>query len=452
MNLTQVLNGYLDKLPRLDVRIGRYSWHAFKVCGYTGLILAIALALTLTTMLGLSTLVMVGIIASAICTFFGVILVTRLITGEELIVYYHHEIAVIAAAGLLVWLLGEPVLPYVDITILGIGTFLTCGRVGCLMVGCCHGVPNSWGVRYRAEHAASILSPNYAGVRLFPIQAIESLYVLGVVIVGCRLALGSQPPGEAFGWYTVSYSLGRFCFEFRRGDLDRPYYWAFSEAQWISLLLMGALLWAELTSTISFHLWHFGVTGLMVVMVIAVALRSLPKGITKHRLFHPYHLHEFAGAVKLACDLAVDRCDICKQVPATQDIHIASTYLGIQVSASRLKRMSGQIHHYSLCDQKGIMSEEAATALTRALLQIRHPVDSSELVKGTKHVFHLLVHTPPNSVALRGVVDELIDGAESGNRTSSPYRRSEETPVGRMHDVRRQLHELLLIGGRNPER
>src|SRR5439155_22019386 len=97
---------------------------------------------------------------------------------------YHHEIDVMINAALLLWLLGQPLLPYLDLTILGIGMFLACGRVGCLMVGCCHGRPHSWGVRYKQEHADAGFAPYYVGVRLFPIQAVESLWVLSIVIVG----------------------------------------------------------------------------------------------------------------------------------------------------------------------------------------------------------------------------------------------------------------------------
>ena len=149
-----------------------------------------------------------------------------------------------------------------------------------------------------------------------------------------------------------------------RGDLERPYYWAFPQAQWISLALIGAVVWAELSGEISLHSWHLGVAAFLAVTVTVVSLRDLRKEITGRKLFHPRHLHEFAGAIQLASDLAVERCDICKQVPATQDIHIACTYLGVQVSASRIKRATGYVHHYGICYQNGIMSEGAARLLT----------------------------------------------------------------------------------------
>src|SRR5205814_352454 len=150
----------------------------------------------------------------------------------------------------------RPVLPYLDVTILGIGAFLACGRVGCLMVGCCHGRPSAWGICYRDEHVGEGFAPYLIGVRLFPIQAIESLWVLLVVIVGAMFVLEGRPPGTALAWLTIAYGAARFGFEFARGGADRPYTLGFSQAQWLSLWLMLALIAAEVAGRIAFAAWH----------------------------------------------------------------------------------------------------------------------------------------------------------------------------------------------------
>ena len=72
---------------------------------------------------------------AAVITFTGLVIATKMITGEEKLIYYHHEIAVLLNISLFLWLIHQPLLPYLDISILGIGTFLFCGRLGCLMVG-----------------------------------------------------------------------------------------------------------------------------------------------------------------------------------------------------------------------------------------------------------------------------------------------------------------------------
>src|SRR5215471_17085213 len=172
----------LNRLARTETRVLTRSLPAFQVCGYTGLGLAVLLAIVLTRYLGLSPITMILIVAASVPTFLGLVMATKIITGEERIIYYHHEIAVVLAAALLLLLLRRPILPYLDLTILGVGTFLAFGRVGCFMVGCCHGRPNRWGVSYSAGHAAAGFTHFYVGVRLFPIQLVESLWVAAVVL------------------------------------------------------------------------------------------------------------------------------------------------------------------------------------------------------------------------------------------------------------------------------
>jgi prolipoprotein diacylglyceryltransferase len=140
-------------------------YSAFQVCGYTGLVLAVLLSMILAIYRGLSPLIMGGVIGTAMLTFLGLAMATKIITGEEQLIYYHHEIAIMIMAAIFLKLLNQPLLLYLDITILGIGIFLACGRVGCLMVGCCHGRPHKLGVCYRTNYGKIMGSGN-----LFPIQ------------------------------------------------------------------------------------------------------------------------------------------------------------------------------------------------------------------------------------------------------------------------------------------
>src|SRR5947209_17657694 len=138
MLLNKVLNNNLDKLVRPGIRLLHRALPSFQVCGYTGLALAILLSMSLVIYQHLSPLVMLGIILAGVLTFFAQAIITKIILGEEDLVYYRHEIAVMAVAALLLWLLRQPILPYLDATLLGIGIFLACGRIGCLMVGFCY--------------------------------------------------------------------------------------------------------------------------------------------------------------------------------------------------------------------------------------------------------------------------------------------------------------------------
>ena len=117
---------------------------------------------------------------------------------------------------------------------------------------------------------------------------------------------------------------GAFLLRVHEGDPERPYHWGFSQPQWISLSLIGAVVLAELAGTISLHPWHLGAGAcLAVTRLYSISLRGPREEITRNKLLHPRHLHGSAEAIQLAAGLAVERCDICKQLPANQDIHRA---------------------------------------------------------------------------------------------------------------------------------
>ena len=404
MPFSTVFNNCLDRLAHPEIRALHRYWQAYQVCGYTGFGLGFVLTMCLAAYLNLSLFVMSAIAIVIALVFFGLAMTTKIVTGEEQIIYYHHEIAVMIATTLFLRLLQQPVLPYLDITILGVGLFLACGRVGCLMAGCCHGQPHSWGVAYGAKHAAAGLGPQFVGVRLFPVQALESLLALDVVLVGVVLVTSGGTAGEALAWYVVAYGAGRFFLEFIRGDTERRYYLGFSEAQWISLMLMCAVAWAGQEGALTFHFWHFCATAFLGITMIVVTLRRATRRTDNHLIFHPCHMREFEEAVQHVSRLAVEgRHGLV--TPA--GIHVGCTSLGIQVSASRVKREAGYTYLYALSDENGTMSEKTARMLSSLIIRIRHPSNFSEVVKSTEGVFHLLVHSQDiggNAVALRKVL------------------------------------------------
>src|SRR5579864_1742628 len=173
MNLRERANTMLDRAVRPEVWLFRRKRSMFRLCGYVGLIAAVALAFLLSAYQHLELWLMGAIVISSILVFFAIGLITKVVTGREALVYYHHEIGITLMTALIVGALNRPVLPYLDSTLLGIGAFLVCGRIGCLMVGCCHGRPHAWGVCYRESHATVGFPEYYVRVRLFPVQALE---------------------------------------------------------------------------------------------------------------------------------------------------------------------------------------------------------------------------------------------------------------------------------------
>ena len=392
--LFENLNTYIDKLIRPEVHIFHRSWFAYQVFGYIGLVLAILLAMILAVYQGLSILVMSGVIGAAVLTFLGLAMITKIVTGEERIIYYHHQIAIMVMAAVFLNILSRPVLVYLDLVILGVGVFLVFGRIGCLMVGCCHGRPFNWGISYREEHVDAGFTPHYVDVRLFPIQAVESLWVSGIIFVGILFILGGRAPGYVLAWYVIAYGIGRFCFEFARGDPERSYYWGFSEAQWISVILMCFVVWAESAGVLTFELWHIVATAGVVLTMIAVALiRQIP-GVLKYQLFLPNHVKEIADTIQRLSHCAAGGTASSETKTHPQQIPIACTSRGVRISAERIKNDKGNIRHFAISSQKEPMTNRTAMKIADLILKLKYPACSGQLMKGNRGVFHLFIHPP----------------------------------------------------------
>lgn len=392
--MTGLQNHILDRAACPEIKVGRRATSAFHVCGLTGLALALGLAATLTVHLGLSLWVLAAMAGTAVLTFLALAMVTKIILGEEQLIYYHHEVAILATVTLVLALLGEPVLRYLDVTILGVGTFLLCGRVGCFMVGCCHGRPCRWGVRYRPEHADAGFTRYYVGTRLFPIQLVESCWVLATVLVGVGLVVGGAAPGAALAWYVIVYDIGRFGFEFVRGDPARPYRGGFSEGQWTSLLLMLVVVGAELAGAVPPHTWHVAATAGVVLVMVTVAARRRVRRDTRYRLMNPNHIAEL--------DTALERLSLPRQDDRT-GIDVLTTSAGLRVSTGLTHTSNGVLRHYTLSTTDGRIDEPGAHALAGSIFLLRHHDAGGELLAGDTGVFHLVIPQPQSADSDRKV-------------------------------------------------
>ena len=247
----------------------RRSLNAFQVCGFAGVAFASGLAFGLARYLGLSYWVVGAVVLTAVVTFLSLTTVIQAWTGQQRLTYYRYFVVTLAVIAAVLLSLGQPLLPYLDLAVLGIGLFVACGRIGCFLIGCCHGRPHKWGVVYRKEKAARDFPAELIGVRLFPVQVLESIWVLGVVVFGTAEVLAGRSAGTALSTYVVAYALGRFCFEFLRGDMRRHYLFGGSEAQWTSVLLALAIAVAERVGAFPVSSWHsFAAVALLIATVI----------------------------------------------------------------------------------------------------------------------------------------------------------------------------------------
>jgi hypothetical protein len=365
------LNDHLDRWVRVEIRVFGRSLPAFQVCGTVGLVLGIVLTQGIAALRGLSPWVLAATALAAVLTFLGVALVTLIVTGREKLVYYRHEVAVVVVVTLLLRFLGEPVLPYLEVTLLGVGAFLIAGRIGCLMVGCCHGRPHGLGVRYGEAHARAGFSPQLVHVRLFPVQGVESLLVLGVVVWGSALVLGGRPAGEALGLYAACYGVGRFALELARGDADRYELLGFSEAQWSSLILMGLLAAAEAAGALPLSRWHIvAVAGIAVVMAAMTARRRFGR---RRWLFDAKHVEELAAAVAAL-----------SSVSTGAETRVAQTPSGIRISAGTI----GGARHVSLSCAGAPMNATEAGRIAELIRRLMRHTGQGRLVAGNGGVYH----------------------------------------------------------------
>lgn len=383
--------GCLDKLSRREVHVLNRTWPAFLLCGFAGLALAALLAAALASRTGLAVWVLAVTAPAAILAFLTLAMANKVFTGKERLVYYHHEVAVMLASAFVIEAMRRPVLPYLDVTILGVGLILACGRVGCLTAGCCHGKPHGWGVRYGEDHVNAGFAPELAGVRLFPVQLVEAALALCVVGVGAALVLGGSPPGTALSWYVIAYGLGRFCFEFMRGDAERPYYLGFSQPQWLSAVLMALVVCGELQGALPRQPWHAVATGLLLISMGAIAIRRRLQGTPKYSLLHARHIREVARAVAGARRRATEPGVAFKDEAVHGGVPVGCTSLGIQISTGTLNRGGECIRHYSFSRLRPALTEETAAVLAKLTLRLTRPCGSYELVGGSHGMFHLLV-------------------------------------------------------------
>jgi hypothetical protein len=382
MNMSATFNRLLDKLIRPEVHLFGLTRSTYLVCGYIGLLLGVLLAISLAMYQGLLLWVMGVAVLTAVLTFLGLAMFVKILTGEEIIVCYHHQIAVLVTMSLVLWLLGQPVLPYVTPNMLGVGVFIAFGRIGCLMVGCCHGRPHHCGVCYRQEHANVGFTNYFVGVRLFPIQAVASLLLFLNVLGGSIMVLLGQP-GLALAWYALVYSLGRFYIEFFRGDPTRSYRWGFSEAQWTALLVAVAVTGAGLIGVLPFRTWYGEITAVLLVTMLAVTLKRHWQRSNQYQLLHPHHVREVAQVINQVAAAA-------NGTPIAMDIQ--STSAGIRISASTSNDDNGPVVHYALSSANGAISQESAGILADLIVQLKHPTQHRQLVTGNGGIFHLLVH------------------------------------------------------------
>lgn len=203
----------LDRVPRLSIDVGPRRLPVFRSLGILGFQVALVWAVAVGLLIGFPLVTALGLSAVAGLSFFAWGLLRRALTGSEALVLVEYVWVAFLAVGGFLWASGGPVVVGWDVISVAICWFLAFGRLGCLAVGCCHGVPARIGIRYGPGHG---LPPRVAGRRLLPVQLLEALGLVGIGLLGVPMAAG--PPGRATVWFLAAYAVLRFGTEALRGD------------------------------------------------------------------------------------------------------------------------------------------------------------------------------------------------------------------------------------------
>jgi len=317
-------------------------------------------------------------------TFVLLAILAKIITGEEVIVYYHHEIAILIMCSIVLKLLHAPLLNYLDVTILGIATFLAFGRIGCFNVGCCHGRPVKNGIIYKHEHVEAGFTFYYEGVPLFPVQLVESIFVFVITSVGCLILIYHYPAGTVLLVYTVVYGAFRFIVEFFRGDPERPYWKGLSEAQWTTLLLVAITVVLSLAGVIPFYEWHLVLAMLLFVLSLITVLREN----TTNKMTRPRHIREIAIALD---KLTMDSLSSTSHKLSVGSVKIFQTDLGLKLSNDELIENGVLVKHYTVSfKQNTILTTRIVKRLAAIIKRLRKHAGQFEIFEKQKKVFHIL--------------------------------------------------------------
>jgi hypothetical protein len=338
------------------------------------LVLAIGAALLLGRHAHLSTGVILLMALAGALASYAVMIATKVAIGGEQWVFYHHAGAAACAVVVLLLALKKPLLPYLDVTGIGLMILLACGRGGCFLVGCCHGQPSDWGITYGEEHVAAGFPRDLAGVRLTPVQAVEGLWVIAVAALASVMVWTRVVPGSAFSSCLIAYGGGRFLFEFWRGDRDRKTRWGIREAQWTSLLLVLLAVVGQVVGWLPGSAWQ---------IELALGWGAVTAGILcgrqplRRRLLRPNHVRELS--------LAVDHLN------SNNRLLVERTSLGVQISRATFGGPEEPRWVYVLSIDGEELDSGSAWALARLVRRLRHPQDQIEVEKRQPNLYRLVV-------------------------------------------------------------
>ena len=110
------------------------------------------------------------------------------------------------------------------------------GRIGCLLGGCCHGMPYDGPLAVYYPNSLTGLDPNQG---YFPVQPLEAVWDVLLCFILLWAAKKPRRKFSMMAFYMCLYAIGRFSLEYLRGDAIRGITLSLSTSQWISIGLLA---------------------------------------------------------------------------------------------------------------------------------------------------------------------------------------------------------------------
>ncbi|WP_424245878.1 phosphatidylglycerol:prolipoprotein diacylglycerol transferase [Elusimicrobium posterum] len=240
-------------------RIGSFSMSTYGLMNMLGYLAAVMYLIKYKNRVGVSSdtiwNVMFISIISAIAggKLFYILFEVRPTTWEEIksvIVTFRYGFVflggfIVTVTALIIYLVKNklPLVKMADFLIPGLPLGHAIGRIGCFLVGCCHGKPwdGPWAVTFTNPH--SLVEPHLLGVPLHPTQIYEVIANFAIFAVLHVVTEKKHRSGSIVLLYAAMYGALRFIMEFFRGDYRGNFFMGFSPSQMVSLgLIIGAAI------------------------------------------------------------------------------------------------------------------------------------------------------------------------------------------------------------------
>lgn len=147
------------------------------------------------------------------------------------------------------YIAGHPIPASLDLFALFLSVYFIFARLGCFTSGCCYGKPSQLGVQYpiyvfkNHQGCRPFSSGAPTHERLIPVQLYEAT---GQFLLFCylvfRINQGHRADGSSLLFFGIVYSGLRFMIDFLRQSSARPRIGILSEAQVVSVAVIGICL------------------------------------------------------------------------------------------------------------------------------------------------------------------------------------------------------------------